>query len=108
MVSVRIYRVLGLILIAYGIVGFFCYLVTQVLEKGINVLSYSFLLGKLSMYVINPFFWVGWILLRKAMKNDHTIKKPAWLLWLLVGYIICGLILAVLSLIVSIGTLWAR
>jgi lipopolysaccharide export LptBFGC system permease protein LptF len=108
MASIKIYRVSGLILLAYGIVGFFCYLVTHASEKGMAVLSYSFLLGMLLMYAINPFFWVGWILFRKAMKNDQTVKKPAWLLWLLTSYIICGLILAVLPLIVFIGTLWAR
>ena len=108
MASIRIYRVSGLILLAYGIVGFFCYLVKRASEMGMDVLSYSFLLGMLLMWAINPFFWVGWILFRKAMKNDQTVKKPVWLLWLLASYIICGLILAVLSLVVSIGTLWAR
>jgi len=108
MANIKIYRVSGMILLAYGIVGFFCYLVTQVSGKGISALSYSFLLGKLSMYVINPFFWVGWILFRKAMKNDPTAKKPGWLLWLLTSYIICGLVLAALSLIVFIGALWAK
>jgi len=104
MTKIRIYRVLGLILIAYGIVGFLCYFVKQVSEAGMNALSYGFFLGKLSMYAINPFFWAGWILLKKAMKNDPTIKRPTWLSWLLTIYIICGFILATLSAIVVIGT----
>jgi hypothetical protein len=108
MANIKIYRVSGLILLAYGIVGFFCYLVARASEKGMDILSYSFLMGMLLMYAINPFFWVGWILFRNAMKNDQTVKKPTWLLWLLTIYIICGLILAVLSLIVFVGTLWAR
>jgi len=108
MASIKIYRVSGLILLGYGIVGFFCYLVKRASEMGMDLLSYSFTLGMLTMYAINPFFWVGWILFRKAMKIDQKVKKPAWLLWLLTSYIICGLILAVLSLIVCLGTLWAR
>ncbi len=105
MASIKIYRVSGLILLTYGIIGFFCYLITQISEKGMDVLSYGFFLGKLTMYAINPFFWSGWILFRKAMKHDQAVKKPAWLRWLLTSYIICGFILAVLALIVSIGAL---
>jgi len=108
MASIKIYRVLGLILIAYGIVGFFGYLITQVSEKGNGVLSYGFFLGKLTFHAINPFFWAGWILFRKAMKNDQAIKKPVWLQRLLTSYIICGFILAVLALIESVGILWVR
>jgi glycerol uptake facilitator-like aquaporin len=103
--STKIYRVSGLILLAYGIVGFFCYLITRASATGMEVMSYSFLMGMLTIYAINPFFWFGRILFHKAVKNDQTIKKPAWLLWLLNGYIICGSILAVLLLVVSMRIL---
>jgi glycerol uptake facilitator-like aquaporin len=100
----KIYRVSGLILLAYGTVGFFCYLITRASAKGMDVMSFSFLLGMLTIYAINPFFWVGRILFRKAVKNNQTVKKPTWLLWLLTSYIICGSILAVLLLVVSMST----
>ena len=103
--STKICRVSGLILLAYGIVGFFCYLITRASTKGMEVMSYSFLLGILSIYAINPFFWLGQILFRKAVKNDQTVKKPTWLLWLLTSYIICGSVLAVLLLGVSMRIL---
>ena len=107
MTRMRIYRASSLILLAYGILGFFCYLAKSASEIEMDALFYGFPLGKLLMWAINPFFWVGWILFRRAMKNDQTVRMPWWLYWLLTSYIICGLILAVLSLVVSIGTLRA-
>ena len=104
----KIYRVSGLILIAYGIVGFICYLITRASEKGLNIMTYSFLIGMLTIYAINPFFWVGRFLFHKAIKNDQTIKKPTWLLWLLNSYVVCGSIIVVLLVIVLIRILLQR
>jgi hypothetical protein len=98
----KIYRLLGLILLTWGIIGFYSYCgqkVTEAEEKGVVMLTFPFVMGIFSMYIINPFFWAGWILLHKATKLDQTTKKPTWLQWLLKSYIICGWVLAVSVLI---------
>ncbi len=107
MTKIKIYRVMGWILFVYGIVGWFCYLVKKVSEGEVN-LSYPSVMGLLTMYILNPFFWVGLVLLKKAGIGSRTEKKPAWLVWLLTIYVICGLILIMLLLIVSVSTLWLK
>ena len=104
----KIYRILGLILLAWGIVGFYCYLVQKVAEPEENagvIFSYPSVMGILSMYIINPIFWFGWFILNKVTKSDHIIKKPAWSQWLLRSYIICGFFLGMLLIIMCIGIL---
>jgi len=72
----KIFNILGWVLSIYGILGY----VTSTLLKGHegSILSYGGFFGTFLMLWVNPFFWLGLIILSQTDKRPDTDSKPVW------------------------------
>lgn len=98
--KIKVYRVLGWIFFAYGIIGYLAYLLRKGLESGI-VVSYSAIFGILTIFVFNVFLWVGLVFLWRADKNENSDKKSVWLRLIKI-YIIFSLIVVMTAVTLPI------
>ena len=82
MKKVKVYRVIGWILVGYGIIGYLANLATQDKFQGfINDPAKELmpaLYGSLMAFAINIFLWVGLILHWRADRNESPDKKSKW------------------------------
>ena len=103
--KVKIYRILGWILIAFGFFGYFAILHRYAQEcagRKTNVYDHYFAsfamwllqllgdfhhhtfldacvaFGRLLGFLINPLLWAGFILLQRADKNEYPDRKSRW------------------------------
>lgn len=77
MKKIKVYRILGWILLIYGIIGYLVHLFWNVLPRGEVV--YAVLFSAVMLCVFNLFLWSGLVFLWRADKNRNPDEKSIWL-----------------------------
>ncbi|MHC4087465.1 MAG: hypothetical protein ACYSWZ_10590 [Planctomycetota bacterium] len=123
--KVIIYRILGWILIVFGLIGYFVILNRHAQESAgrkTNVYDHYFAsfamwllqllgdfhhhtflyacvaFGRLLGFLINPLFWAGLVLLQRADKNEYPDRKSRWSITIMLyGIIILMAIIATIT-----------
>lgn len=97
MKKIEVYRVLGYLSLAYGVIIYLAHLLHKGLKAGI-VLSSPVVLGELTVFALNIFVWAGLILLWRADKNEYPGMKSKWVKFIKI-YIIFTVVVIVTALV---------
>lgn len=94
--KVKYYRVLGWVLLLFGLIGYFL-LVTVRGFKGRLHFTFATISGLLTGFVLNVPVWTGLLLLWRADKDQYPTRKSPWrtvtLAFLILGAVVIGTII---------------